>query len=61
MAKSRTFLHHETGRPIIRELNIPTHLIPEYWPPPTPEDRAYLDAIVAWCLSFSPAEDADGN
>jgi len=30
--KSRIFYHHETGRPIIRELNIPTVNIPEYYP-----------------------------
>lgn len=54
MAKSRTFVHHVTGRPIIRELNIPTKDIPEYRLPPGPEDKVFLAAIVEYCLSFPP-------
>lgn len=38
--KSRTFQHHITGRTIIRDLNIPSQLIPEYYPTPTREQEA---------------------
>jgi hypothetical protein len=56
MSKPRTFKHHETGRTIIRELNIPTHMIPEYRLPPSKEDEKLLAAIITYCLQAQTKE-----
>lgn len=56
--KSRIFYHHITGRPIIRELNIPTADIPEYRLPPDPKAEAlWLAALVEMVLAVPPSDD----
>lgn len=54
--KSRIFYHHETGRPIIRALNVPTADIPEYHLPYDAKANApFLAAIVEMVLAMPPS------
>lgn len=47
------------GRTIIRDLNIATGKIRDYWPPYDRADDAMLESIVAYCIQVSSSQHAD--
>lgn len=54
----RKFQHHVTGRTILRDLNIPGHMIPEYRLPYSSQDKADLAQIVGYCAAVWAADPA---